>query len=215
MKTQKLVTKYFSKTSGFWAEGQIALVIGVILVANMVQTDQAFHGDYLGVIIEWCNPQQQDGFCDFIREKHNKNFDDQLELGEPYWDELTRQATWLIVIGVSIRLGLGYLIRKIRKISVTTIIMALIWGLIPFTLYSFALIDTLYYWMNLESVPETLGWLDGGIVTQYTKSWFGTDSVEVADLYATNLAGFGVLIGIIFLGSLVFNSQAGERRYIA
>lgn len=215
MKKQKTVSKYVSKTSGFWLEAQIALFIGVVLVANMVQTDQSFHGDYLGLIIEWCNPQQQDGFCDFVRTEHNQDFDSQLEIGDKYWDELTRQATFLIFIGIVIRMGIGFLIRKIRKISVTTIIMALIWGLIPFTLYSFSLIDTLYYWMAFEQVPQTLDWLDGSMVLQHTKHWFGTNSVEIQDLYATNVVGFGVLFFIIFLGSLVYNHSAGERRYIA
>lgn len=194
------------------------LVVGFLLVANTTITDIIFHDNYVKPAIAGCHPTNQDVTCVNIRTQMNLPEDAQLEIGNIYWQELNRQALFIGLIMFVIRIGISFIlaILKVRKIRITSILMALFWGLIGAGLFLFGFLDTFYYWFQGMDVPETLDWLNNAGLFAESKAWFGTpDNVEIQDLYATNILGLVIISMFIFIMMYTFSESGLSRKNIA
>ena len=200
-----------------WIEGSIAIAIGFALVLSITATDISFHDDYVLLILSWCHPDNQDAFCTDFREQHGLSITAQSEIGDKYWDRLASQAIEIFAIMFIVRMAFAYMLSKVgKKIRLTSVLMALIWGASATVLFLTGVLDTFYYVIQGLPIPDTLNWLDNvGLFTE-TKAWFGDpEVVDKADLFATNLLGIAILVGMVFFTALVFNENGLKRRRIA
>lgn len=210
------IPELFRKTVPVTLEAGIALIIGFVVVASFTFGDIAIHDSYVLPAIETCFPENQEDFCKNIRNRLDLPADAQIEIGNAYWEELSRQAVFIGVILFSIRILFGvYLnITSIRSFRFTTLLIAIFWGLVGSGLFVFGFLDTFYYWFQFESPPATLDWLNGAGIFTETKSYTGDPNVvEIEDLYFTNILGIGVLGAFLFFTMYVF-SKAGYKRGI-
>jgi len=142
----------------------------------------------------------------------------QLDLGNIYWTELARQALFIGVILFLIRIAIGFFlqIQGVRRVRFTTILMALFWGLVGSTLFLFGFLDTLYFVLQGEDMPDELRWLDKSGVFVESRSWTGSvDHVERDDLILTNVLGLVVIFSFLFVMMLVYSNMPQSRRGIA
>jgi len=199
-------------------EGLIIIIIGLGFTANTTLMDISFHQNYVGLIVEWCHPEQQDGFCTWAREELNQPIDSQIGLGEKYWSEFNRQAAFIILFAFSIRLfAVGGLLQAtgIQRIRITTVLMASFWGVVAGGLFIFGFVDTFYYWFQLEVIPEDLPWLSNAGIFIQTRAWTGDPTVvEIEDLYLTNILGIATL-GFVWWLTWYFFKESGMKRAIA
>lgn len=188
------------------------------MVASITATDISFHGDYVLHIESWCHTDNQDAFCTDFREKHGLSMTEQSGIGNKYWDRLLSQALEVFIIMFAIRMAFAYMLQVgvRKKIRITSILIAIVWGASASTLFLFGVLDTLYYVFQSEPIPETLGWLNGAGVFTESKAWFGDpEVVDKLDLFATNLVGIGILISLVFLTAFVFKENGLTHRGIA
>lgn len=210
------VSGLVTKSKPVIVEGIFIIIIGLIIVGSHTQTDITFHDKYVKPLIEECYPENQSTLCSDARAKHGVPKTAQLELGNAYWDELMRQAVMSGVILFTARLGFAFLIRKIRKVRITSVLIALMWGITASGLFLFGFLDTFYYWMQGEDVPETLDWLNYAGVFNETKSFTGTpNNVEIMDLYLTNMLGLIVVGSVWVVIVFVFADSGLSKRWIA
>ncbi len=199
-------------------EGIIAIVIGFMLVASITATDISFHDDYVKLVLSWCHPDNQDAFCTDFREQHGLSITAQAEIGDKYWDRLAGQAIELFAIMFVIRMAFAYMMQigARKKIRITSVMMALIWGASATTLFLTGVLDTMYYVFQGIPIPDTLDWLNGAGLFIETKAWFGDPTVvDKADLFATNLVGIAILISLVFLTAFVYKENGYITRHIA
>ena len=170
------VTEIVSKSKPVLVEGIIILIIGFIVVGSHTQTDITFHDKYVKPIISECYPEHQSTFCQDVRAEHGVDKTAQLEIGNEYWDELARQAVMSGVILFAVRMGFSVMLAKagVRKIRITSVMIAILWGTVASSLFLFGFLDTFYYWFVLESPPETLDWLNNAGIFTETRSFTGT-----------------------------------------
>ncbi len=213
------VTESFVKnTRPVLVEGGFAIILGLIFVSSITTTDIAFHGDYVLLIQSWCYPENQDDFCTDFRERHGLDITDQDGIGSKYWDRLAGQAIELFAGLFAVRMVFAYMLQlgARKKIRITSILIALVWGLSATTLFMTGMLDTLYYVFQEEPVPDKLPWLDNAGLFKETKSWFGDpNTVDINDLIATNMLGISILIGITLFTALIFNENGLKHRGIA
>jgi len=197
-------------------EGILIILIGMIVVGSHTQTDITFHDKYVLPLIAECYPENQSTLCSDARAKHGVPKTAQLELGNAYWNELMRQAVMSGVILFVVRLGFAFMIRKIRKVRITSILIAIMWGATASGLFLFGFLDTFYYWMQGDDVPIVLDWLNQAGVFTETKSFTGTpENVEIMDLYLTNLLGLIVIGSLWMVIVFVFADAEMKNRWIA
>lgn len=190
-------------------EGVIILIIGFIVVGSHTQTDITFHDKYVKPQVSECYPENQSKYCSDLRALHGLDKTAQLEIGNAYWNELARQAVMSGVILFAVRMGLAFMIRKIRKIRATTVFVALMWGVVASSLFLFGFLDTFYYWMQGDNPPQTLDWLNGAGIFESSRSWTGTaENVEITDLYLTNVLGL-VIIGSMWIVAMIMYADTG------
>lgn len=194
-------------------EGLFIIVIGLVIVGSFTTTDIIFHDNYVLPAIETCFPENQEQFCQNIRQRMGLTSNAQLEIGDIYWAELTRQAIMIGFILFLTRLGIGYFlqIQGVRKVRASTVLMALFWGLVGSSLFLFGFLDTLYYVFQDRPVPNELAWLNmAGLFTE-TKSFTGDPNiVEIEDLFLTNILGV-VVIGSFLLIMMVSFARNGQK----
>ena len=103
-----------------------------------------------------------------------------------------------------------------KRIRITSILIALVWGASASTLFLFGILDTFYYVFQEDSIPDQLAWLNNVGVFTETKSFTGDPLiVDKADLFITNLIGIGILISLVFLTAVVFVENRLTSRGIA
>jgi hypothetical protein len=211
----------FTKSKPVFIEGFLAILLGFAMVASITATDISFHDDYVLNILSWCNPENQDAFCTDFREKHELGITEQLGIGDKYWERLASQAIEVFAIMFLARMIFAYMLQisARKKIRITSILIALVWGASATTLFMFGVLDTMYYLFQEDrdfTVPTELNWLNEVGVFQETKAWFGDPNVvDSADLFATNLVGIGILVSLVFLTAFVFNENKLFSRGIA
>ena len=213
-----LETSIIQKSKPVFVEGLLAILLGAVMVASITATDISFHGDYVLLVESWCHPDNQDLFCQDFREKHGLGLTDQSGIGAKYWDRLLAQALEVFIIMFLARMVFAYMLQigARKRIRITSILIAIIWGASASTLFLFGVLDTLYYVFQDEPIPDQLAWLDGAGVFTETKAWFGDPNhVDIADLIATNLVGIGILISLVFLTAFVFNENKLHHRGVA
>lgn len=206
------------KAKAVYYEGLIAIGIGFMIILSFTVTDVSFFDDYVLEVLSWCYAENQDKFCQNFRESHNLSLTEQDAIGNKYWARLAGQAIEIFFIMFVVRMSFGVMLWKmgIRKIRITTVIMALIWGASAITLFMFGVLDTFYYILQGESIPAELGWLDKAGVFHYTKEWFGDpEHVDKEDLFATNIVGIAILIGLVVFNAFIFNYNGYRSRNIA
>jgi hypothetical protein len=209
---------YIQSTKPVLREGFFAILLGLLMVASITATDIAFHSDYVLIIESWCYSDNQDAFCTDFREKHDLSMTEQSGIGNKYWDRLLGQALEVFIIMFAVRMAFAYMLQVgvRKKIRITSILIAIVWGASASTLFMFGVLDTLYYVFQSEPIPETLGWLNGAGVFTESKAWFGDPNVvDKADLIATNIVGIGILISLVLLTAFVFKENGYSHRGIA
>ena len=209
---------YLQKTKPVFSEGIFAILIGFIAVFSITATDISFHGDYVLIIEEFCHPEQQGDFCTEFREKHGLDMTDQSGIGNKYWDRLLGQALEIFVILFAVRIVFAYMLQigARKRIRITSILIALVWGASASTLFLFGVLDTFYYVFQDDDIPDQLAWLNNAGVFTETKSFTGDPNiVDKADLFITNLIGIGILVSLVFLTAIVFVENRLTSRGIA
>ncbi len=199
---------YYQKSKPVFSEGFFAILIGFLAVFSITATDITFHSDYVLIIESWCHESNQDGFCTDFREKHGLDMTDQSGIGDKYWDRLLGQALEIFVILFAVRMVFAYLLQisARKRIRITSILIALVWGASASTLFLFGILDTFYYVFQEDSIPDQLE----------TKSFTGDPLiVDKADLFITNIIGIGILISLVFLTAVVFVENRLTSRGIA
>lgn len=198
-------------------EGIIVILIGLVVIYNLTATDISFHGNYVGKLIEICHPNNQDKTCMEFREHLKVEPDAQMELGNAYWNELARQAFFVGVVMSLIRFGFAYILHKshVQKIRPSSIMMVLLYGTVGYVLFVSGVLDTLYFVLQNQPIPQELGWLDFAGLFQWTKSWTGNAQiVDKNDLLLTNLLGIAI-IGIVLFVTMVLFKDSGMKKAIA
>lgn len=199
-------------------EGVFIIVIGLVLVANITITDIIFHDFYVLPAIETCFPENQEDFCQNIRQRMGLPSNAQLEIGSIYFNEIARQAVFIGVILFLIRLAIGYFlqIQGVRKVRVTTFLMAIFWGLVGSTLFIFGFVDTLYYVFQDKDMPNELPHLNQSGIFVETRSFTGDPNiVEIEDLLLTNSLGIVIIISFLIIMMFVFANNHLAKRGIA
>lgn len=209
---------YLQKTKPVFSEGIFAILIGFIAVFSITATDISFHADYVLIIESWCYPENQDEFCTNFREKHGLGMTDQSEIGDKYYERLLAQALEIFVILFAVRLVFAYMLQigARKRIRITSLLIAIVWGASASTLFLFGILDTFYYVFQEDAIPDQLAWLNEVGVFTETKSFTGDPLiVDKADLFITNLIGIGILISLVFLTAIVFVENKLTSRGIA
>ena len=198
-------------------EGLIVLLLGLIIIYNITTTDISFHGKYVGKLIEICHPKNQSDECMKFREWIGVGPNAQMELGNPYWEELARQAFFIGVTMFLMRLGFAYLLQisHMKKIRASSVLMAVLYGVVGYGLFLFGLLDTLYFVLQGQPTPNDLAWLNEAGIFQYSRGWDGNPAtVSVDDLYMTNFVGV-LVIGSILVITMIAFKESGMRKTIA
>ena len=199
-------------------EGVFIIVIGLVLVANTTTTDIIFHDFYVLPAIETCFPENQEEFCQNIRQRMGLPSNAQLEIGNIYFNEIARQAIFIGVILFLIRLAIGYFlqIQGVRRVRVTTFLMAIFWGLVGSSLFIFGFVDTLYYVFQDKDAPNELPHLNNAGIFQETRSFTGDPNiVEIEDLLLTNILGVVIIISFLIVMMAIFANNHLAKRGIA
>ena len=199
-------------------EGVFIIIIGFVIVANTTTTDIIFHDFYVLPAIETCFPENQEEFCQNIRQRMGLPFNAQLEIGNIYFQEIARQAIFIGVILFLIRLAIGYFlqIQGVRKVRVTTFLMAIFWGLVGSSLFIFGFLDTLYYIFQDKDIPNELAHLNNAGIFVETRSFTGDPNiVEIEDLLLTNSLGLVIIVSILIVMMVVFANNHLAKRGIA
>ena len=209
---------YLQKTKPIFSEGILAILIGFLAVFSITATDISFHSDYVLIIESYCYPENQDDFCTHFREKHDLGMTEQSGIGDKYYERLLAQALEIFVILFAVRLVFAYMLQigARKRIRITSLLIAIVWGASASTLFLFGILDTFYYIFQEDSIPEQLAWLNNVGVFTETKSFTGDPLiVDKADLFLTNLIGIGILISLVFLTAIVFVENKLTSRGIA
>jgi len=199
-------------------EGVFIIIIGFVIVANTTTTDIIFHDFYVLPAIETCFPENQEEFCQNIRQRMGLPSNAQLEIGNIYFNEIARQAIFIGVILFLIRLAIGYFlqIQGVRRVRVTTFLMAIFWGLVGSSLFIFGFVDTLYYVFQDKDAPNELPHLNNAGIFQETRSFTGDPNiVEIEDLLLTNALGVVIIISFLIVMMAIFANNHLARRGIA
>lgn len=199
-------------------EGVFIIIIGFVIVANTTTTDIIFHDNYVLPAIETCFPENQEEFCQNIRQRMGLPSNAQLEIGDIYFVEIARQAIFIGVILFLIRLAIGFFlqIQGVRKVRLTTFLMAIFWGLVGSTLFIFGFVDTLYYVFQDKDLPNELPHLNNAGIFQETKSFTGDPNiVEIEDLLLTNALGLVLIVSFLIIMMFVFANNHLAKRGIA
>lgn len=198
-------------------EGILVILIGLIIIYNITATDISFHGNYVGKLIEICHPQNQSPECTEFREFLNLPSDAQMQLGDPYWQELARQAFFIGITMFLIRISFAFILHKahMQKIRSSSFMMAILYGVVGYVLFLGGVLDTLYFVFQAQAIPSDLDWLNSAGLFQYTKTLTGDKSlVESSDLFLTNILSFAI-IGIVLTITMVFFKESGLKKAIA
>jgi len=199
-------------------EGAFIIAIGFLLVGNTTITDIVFHDNYVLPAIGTCYPENQEAFCVDIRKRMGLVPTAHLEIGDFYWNELARQAVFIGVIMFAIRMGIGAFlqIQQLRRIRLSTILMAVTWGVVGSGLFLFGFVDTLYYVFQGEDAPDTLAWLNSAGIFEQTREFTGDPNlVEIEDLYLTNILGILVIGAFLFVTMVAYANSGMSNRGIA
>ena len=206
------------RSTPVFMEGTIVIIIGLLIVANVTLTDITFHDFYVLPAIETCYAENQDPFCQNLRERHGLPSDAQLEIGNIYWNELARQGMFIGFILFAFRMFIGWMLQyaRIRKIRMATILMAIFWGMTGTAIFLFGFVDTLYYVIQGDNFPNELAWLNNAGLFTESKAWFGDPTiVEKEDLFATNIVGLVIIGGFLLVIMNVFGNSGVSSRNIA
>lgn len=207
-----------NKSKPIIVEGLFIIIIGLVIVANTTISDIEFHSNYVLPIIETCFPENREAFCMDIRARQGVPEDAQMEIGNAYWNELARQALFIGVILFLIRIGIGFFlqIQGIRKIRLTTVLMALFWGLAGIVFFTFGFVDYFYFVFQGQDMPNELAWLNNAGLFTETRSFTGDPSiVEKEDLYLTNALGLLIILSVLLVLMFVFSQNGLRHRGIA
>lgn len=209
------------KSTPVLVEGIFIFLIAIVIVANTTTTDIVLHDNYVLPIISECFPENQSDFCTTIRQNMGLPSNAQLDIGNIYWNELARQALFIGVILFLIRIAIGYFlqIQGVRRVRLSTYLMAIFWGLAGSALFLFGFLDLLYFAGDViggGSIPNELAWLNNAGLFQETRSFTGDPNiVEVEDLILTNILGLVVIFSFLFVVMLVYSQNGQARRGIA
>lgn len=198
-------------------EGVIVILLGLFIIYNLTVTDISFHGNYVGFLIEKCHPKNHEKLCDEFREHLKVSNDAQMELGDPYWQDLARQSFFIGLTMFFIRVSFIWILHKshVQKIRPSSVLMAFLYGVVGYGLFVGGLLDTLYFVLQGQLIPTNLDWLDHAGLFEYTKGWDGDPShVSSTDLYLTNFT-MVLIIGSVLVLTMIFFKESNVKRGIA
>lgn len=208
------ILKLYSRTKPVFYEGLIVYFLGLIVIFNITATDISFHGNYVGFLIAKCYPSNHDKLCDDFRDYLHVPRDAQMELGNPYWNELARQALFIGITMFLLRLGISFLlsISHMQKMRLSSWLMAVLYGAVGYGLFVFGILDTLYCLIVYHSLPTDLAWLNHAGVFEFSKAWHGdVNVVDSVDLILTNIVGIVMISGILLFTMIAFEDAKVKK----
>src|SRR3990167_2943143 len=209
-----MLNQLVTRTVAIQWEAIVVIILGIYIIGNLTWSDILFHDSYVLPIIAECYETNQSTFCQDMREKLGCGLTEQLCLGNKYWDIQKWQVFFVGSLMFAFRIGIAIVlhVRTVYKVRPFTIFMALIYGIVGANLFLFGVLDSLYFVFQEKGIPDTLPWLAGNGVFQETQKWFGDpNEVDQKDLIATNIVGFVLIIGFIFLGMFVMYISHSSR----
>ena len=174
----------------------LVIPLALILTAFIAVIDISIFDGYVLPQLAECHPENDSDFCNDVRQRLNLQPNEQLKIGDLYWDIL---ESIVIIFGGTlfiIRIVFGKLAGA--KWSLMLFFVATLWFISITILFYTGFIDTFYYVLRGIEVPLTLEWLDQSGIFQITKQFGETTSVDKSDLYLTNGIGITALIGFWF-----------------
>jgi len=200
------MSEVISETSPLVVELVGLFFITVLITGLVVFTDIQIFDSYVGLAIETCFPTNQEKFCVDIRQRLDLADDAQIEIGNVYWQLLMVQFI-VIPLGFAGFRFLTIAVRR-RKFTALRIFVVILWGLIPFILFSFGVIDVFYYVARGIEIPPMLEWLNMVGVFEHTKA-LGNDplNVERSDLLLTFGLGVTFIILLFFIAIKMYQDS--------
>ncbi len=174
----------------------LVIPLALIITAFIAVIDISIFDGYVLPQLAECYPENTSDFCIDVRERLGLQPNEQIKIGDLYWDIL---ESIVIIFGTTlfvIRIVFGKLAGA--RWSLMLFFVASLWFISITILFYSGFIDTFYYILRGIEVPMTLEWLDQSGIFQITKQFGETTSVDKSDLYLTNGIGITVLIGFWF-----------------
>ena len=209
-----MLNQLVTRTVAIQWEAVVVIILGIWIIINVADTDIKFHGNYVGKLIEMCHKNNQSVECNEFREHLGVPMTAQIELGDKYWQELNEEPIWIGITMFGFRMGTALLLhfQTVYKIRPFTIMMAVLYGIIGAILFNFGLVDSLYYILQGQEIPDTLPWLDGAGVFTTMKEWYGDPlHVDQKELITANIIGIGIIGIFIFMAMLVMYFSHSQR----
>ena len=168
------------------------LVTGYSLI--IVDSDINFFDDYVRDDIVECYKTNLSEHCQQRRADLGclPDQDQQLCLGNKYWEQVNKQALGLAGILFFARLAPSIInhFSNGRKIRPETIFESFLWSFTALVIFTAGVIDVGYYQLRGLDVPDELPWLNHVGFFEWTKTLSGDPSiVNRSDLYYTFLIG--------------------------
>lgn len=198
-------------------EGLIVILLGLIIIYNLTETDISFHGNYVGFLIAKCYPANHEKLCDDLRVHLGIPSDSQMQIGDAYWYELARQAAFVGITMFLIRISFSYILHKahVQKIRMSSFLMALLYGTVGYILFISGTLDSLYFVIQGQPIPDSLPWLNGSGIFIFSKAWTGDPiNVDSTDLFLTNFVAV-LIIGTVLVLTMISFKESKLKNAIA
>ena len=142
------------------------------------------------------------------------NEDQQLCLGNKYWEQLNKQAIFLAILLSFLRFT-SSMVRHMtvgRKFTAVTVFEIMWYGIMALIVFLSGVIDLFYYLLRGLKLPLELPWLNKVGLFNWTKELTGAkDMVDSTDLILTFVMGIGMLIGLFVIAMVVYRSSGLKR----
>jgi len=181
-----------------WKEIGLFIIIAAAVTILLTITDQVIFDYYVLPIMEECHPQNNSKLCQDFRKKMDLEENSQLEIGSKYWAVLNANFWVLGAVMFVVRVFTARIFRGVikgRKWHEIYPIMGGVWfagTVIPFL---FGMLDSGYYVLRGQMVPDKLAWLDNIGLFTIAQQWTGNPStVEFWDVIFLNIIGMVIFV---------------------
>ena len=211
------ISEIFEDSKPLIAQGIIVAILAGGYSLIIIDSDINFFDHYVLNDIRKCYEKNVSADCQQRRADLGCKPEDnqQMCLGNKYWEQVNKQAVGLAGLMFLFRLApsiINHLSSKRFPLRGQAFAEAALWSFTVFALFIGAVIDLGYYTMRGMQIPDTLGWLDGVGVFNYTEKWTGLpDVVERNDLYLTFLATITVIF-LVWMVAIYLYSKTGYKR---
>lgn len=138
----------------------------------------------------------------------------QLCLGNKYWQQLNKQAVFLAILLSVLRFipsMVGYMTHT-RRFTAVTVFEILWYGIMALIVFLAGVIDLFYYLLRKMALPLEMPWLNKVGLFNWTKELTGAkDMVNNTDLILTFIIGIGMLFGLFVIAMLAYRTTGLKR----